>query len=63
MKAILASIFFAGSCLAFVGCESDVPPTPGSPNTLERGISGKGTLTEPDKSDDPTAKEATRVGY
>jgi len=55
MKAILALIFLTGVCLT--GCESDVPPAPSSGvNTFERGISGQGTLTEPDKSDDPIIK-------
>jgi hypothetical protein len=52
-------------CLAFAGCESDVPPAPNGStgvNTFERGISGQGTLTQPDKSSDPIIKETTRVG-
>ena len=65
MKAFLASMFLTGLCLAMVGCESDVPPTPNGANgvtTFERGISGQGTLTQPDKSSDPIIKESTRVG-
>ena len=61
MKAILASIFLAGVCLT--GCETDLPPTQDGVNKFERGISGKGTLTQPDKSDDPIIKENTRAGY
>ena len=62
MKAILASIFLIGICLAFVGCETDMPPSQNGVNKIERGISGKGSLTEPDKSDDPIIKENTRLG-
>ncbi|EDY15854.1 hypothetical protein CfE428DRAFT_6619 [Chthoniobacter flavus Ellin428] len=66
MRAILASIFLVGACLALGGCESDVPPATNN-NTgvtkFERGISGQGTLTQPDKSDDPIIKENTRAGY
>ena len=65
MRAILASIFLTGACLALVGCESDMPPAANSSNgvnKLERGISGQGTLTQPDKSDDPIIKENTRAG-
>jgi hypothetical protein len=63
MRAILASIFLTGACLALAGCESELPPTQSnSVNRLERGISGQGTLTQPDKSDDPIIKENTRAG-
>ena len=65
MRAILASIFFAGAFLVLAGCESDMPPNPNSTNGVnkfERGISGKGTLSEPDRSDDPIIRENTRVG-
>ena len=63
MRAILATIILTGACLALVGCESDMPPSQGGVNKFERGISGKGTLTQPDKSDDPIIKENTRAGY
>jgi len=66
MRAILALIFLTGACLALAGCETDMPPNP-TPNNgfnkLERGISGQGSLTQPDKSDDPIIKENTRAGY
>jgi hypothetical protein len=65
MKAFLALLSLTGLCLALVGCESDVPPAPNGSNgvnTLERGISGQGTLSQPDKSSDPIIKESTRVG-
>lgn len=63
MKVIFASILLAGASFAFVGCESDMPPDQNVPNKIERGISGKGSLTQPDKSEDPIIKENTRVGY
>ncbi|MEP6667999.1 MAG: hypothetical protein ABJF10_02535 [Chthoniobacter sp.] len=64
MRAILALIFLTGACLALAGCESELPPTQNNGvNKLERGISGQGALTQPDKSDDPIIKENTRAGY
>lgn len=67
MRAILASIFLTGALFALTGCESDMPPTQtngvtNGVNKLERGISGQGTLTQPDRSDDPIIKEDTRTG-
>jgi hypothetical protein len=65
MRAFLASISLAGACLALASCESELPPNPPSAsgvNKFERGISGKGSLNEPDKSDDPVIRENTRVG-
>jgi len=66
MRPILALIFLTGACLALAGCESELPPSPSPNNGLnkfERGISGQGALTQPDKSDDPIIKENTRAGY
>ena len=64
MRAILASIFLTVACLALGGCETDMPPTQNTGvNKFERGISGQGALTQPDKSDDPIIKENTRAGY
>jgi len=63
MRAIFALLILIAAGLT--GCESDVPPAPNSSsgvNTFERGISGKGTLTQPDKSDDPVINENTRPG-
>ncbi len=65
MRAFLASIFFAIAFLSLVGCESELPPNPpanNGVNRFERGISGKGSLSEPDKSDDPIIRENSRVG-
>jgi hypothetical protein len=61
MKALFA-IFLTGCGLAMAGCESDVPPTQSGVNKLERGISGQGTLTQPDKSDEPGIRETMRTG-
>jgi hypothetical protein len=63
MRAFLASLLITGTCLALAGCESDMPPSQNHVNKIERGISGQGTLTQPDKSDDPIIKENTRAGY
>ena len=63
MRAIFALLILIAAGLT--GCESDVPPAPNGStgvNTFERGISGQGTLTQPDKSSDPIIKETTRVG-
>jgi hypothetical protein len=62
MKVIFASILLAGASLVLAGCETDMPPDPSAPNKFERGISGKGSLTEPDRSEDPIIKENTRIG-
>ena len=63
MKAILSMIIFGVLCMAFVSCESDMPPNPDATNKLQRGITGQGALTQPDRSDDPLIRENTRVGY
>jgi hypothetical protein len=65
MRAFLASIFLAIAFLGLAGCESELPPNPpgnNGANKFQRGISGKGTLSEPDKSDDPVIRENSRVG-
>ena len=65
MKAILASIALAGAGLAFSGCETDLPPDHTKPNPAEkfgRGVTGHGSLSEPDRSEDPVIRENTRVG-
>ena len=65
MKAILASIALAGAGLALTGCETDLPPDHTKPNPAEklgRGVTGGGTLSEPDRSGDPVIREKTRVG-
>ncbi len=65
MKAILASIALAGAGLALSGCETDLPPDTSKPTAadkLGRGVTGGGTLVQPDRSEDPLIRENTRVG-
>ena len=66
MKAILASIALAGAGLAFSGCETDLPPDTTKPTPAEkfgRGVTGHGSISQPDRSEDPVIRENTRVGY
>jgi hypothetical protein len=62
MRALLALFLLVAAGLA--GCESDIPPAPGSSrgNPIERGMSGQGSITQPDKSDDPLIKGSTPNG-
>ena len=60
MKAIFASILLTLAGLLFSGCESDVPPDPAA---KRGGPTGRGSLVQPDKSEDPVIREETRVGY
>ena len=62
MKAILFFIAAAGLIVALTACESDVPPAEDATNKLERGLTGQGTLVEPDRSNDPIIREQSRVG-
>ena len=49
---------------ALTGCESDMPPEPSAvSNKLERGITGQGTLYQPDRGNDPYVGDTDRVGY
>ncbi len=63
MKTFLASILLVGACLAFAACENDLPPGEPAAQKLERGVTGQGTVYQPDKSNDPLIREQTRVGY
>ncbi len=60
MKAIFASILLTLAGLLFSGCESDVPPDPA---VKIGGPTGRGSILQPDKSEDPVIRENTRVGY
>ena len=60
MKVIFASILLALAGLSLSGCESDVPPDPAA---KQHGLTGHGSLVQPDKSEDPVIRENTRVGY
>jgi hypothetical protein len=57
------TILFAATSLGLTGCESDMPPEPNRTNPVQRGLSGEGRLTQPDRSDDPVIRETTRTGY
>jgi hypothetical protein len=63
MKAFLTSIVLAGAGLVFVSCESDVPPDRTAPRKFQNGPLIDGTLSQPDRSEDPVIRENTRVGY
>lgn len=63
MKACLTPLG-ALAFLMLAGCESDLPPEPARvPNKIQRGMTGQGTLYQPDRSSDPIIREDTRVGY
>ena len=66
MKVILASIVLAGAGVLLSGCETDLAPDSTKPNPAEkfqRGATGQGSLSQPDRSEDPVIRENTRVGY
>ena len=66
MKAIVASLFLAAAAVFVTGCESDVPPSASDTTgaeKLKRGVTGQGTLVQPDRSEDPLIREQSRVGY
>ena len=66
MKAIAASLFLAAAGVFLTGCESDVPPSASDTTgaeKLKRGVTGQGSLVQPDRSEDPLIREQTRVGY
>lgn len=62
MKALIALVLLAGVSLALVGCETELPPGEVAAKKLERGLTGQGTVYQPDKSNDPIIREETRVG-
>lgn len=63
MKAVFATFLVVLVCLAFGACESELPPNTSTIDRFERGVVGQGTLTQPDRSEDPVIKENTRVGF
>ena len=64
MKAFLALLSAVAFALLFTGCESDLPPAPSEvPAKLQRGVTGQGTLYQPDRTGDPLIREQSRVGY
>ena len=65
MKAILALILLAGAGVLLSSCETDVAPDRTKPNPAEkfqRGVTGHGSISQPDRSEDPVIRENTRVG-
>ncbi len=60
-------LFLLSGTLALLllpGCENDLPPQQSAvPGKIQRGMSGQGTLYQPDRSGDPIIREETRVGY
>lgn len=60
MKALFATFLLTCAGLSFSGCETDVPPDPAQ---RQHGPSGRGSIVQPDKSEDPLIRENTRVGY
>ena len=63
MKAISPLLLIVGACIGLCACESDVPPAQTAGNKLERGLTGQGTVYQPDRSNDPIIREQSRVGY
>ncbi len=62
MKAFFLLIPLASLSLVLAGCESDLPPDPEAQNKIERGLSGRGALTIPNKTDEPFSPENTNGG-
>lgn len=66
MKANFAALLLVTAGFVLSSCESDVPPSTSDQSgadKLRRGVSGQGTIVQPDRSDDPVIREQTRVGY
>jgi hypothetical protein len=62
VRLLLLSTVSAAGLLA--GCETDMPPQRSEvPGKLQRGMTGQGTLYQPDRSADPVIREESRVGY
>jgi hypothetical protein len=66
MKVFLASIVLAGAGVLLTGCETDVVPDTTKPTPaqkFQRGVTGQGSLYQPDHGGDPVIRENSRVGY
>lgn len=65
MKAILVTLSAVLAGIILPGCETDVAPDPAAQagQKLQRGITGQGTLYQPDRTGDPMIREQSRVGY
>jgi hypothetical protein len=62
MKPIIACALLTGLGLGLASCESDLPPDPSAQNPIERGISGHGSLTTPDRAGDPLIRDNPNAG-
>ncbi len=64
MQRVLLLLGALAAAALLPACESDLPPQPSQvPGKLERGITGQGTLYQPDRTADPMIREQSRVGY
>lgn len=64
MKVFLLMLSAVSALVLLPGCENDLPPAPSQlPAKLERGVTGQGTLYQPDRTSDPMIREESRVGY
>jgi len=65
MKAFLVLLSATAAGVLFSACESDVAPDPANDpgQKLQRGVTGQGTLYQPDRTGDPLIREQSRVGY
>ena len=64
MKVCFAALGALFAVLFLVSFENDLPPEPSTgPGKIQRGMTGQGTLYQPDRSSDPVIREDTRVGY
>jgi hypothetical protein len=63
MKAIFACFFCALFCAALPACHREDSPAQRVAAKLQRGLTGDGTLYQPDHSNDPIVRETFRVGY
>lgn len=64
MKVCFRAFGFLFAALLLASCESDMPPEANPvPGKLQRGMSGQGTLYQPDRTADPIIREESRVGY
>ncbi len=62
MNAIPAATLLASTLLALAGCENEIPPSKEPTNKFQRGISGQGSVYQPDVTNDPIIREQSRVG-
>jgi hypothetical protein len=64
MQRVLILLGLLAAAVLLPACESDLPPQPSQvPGKIERGLSGQGTLYQPDRTSDPVIREQSRVGY